>query len=162
MVRALVLSDTHIRDPQQLPPAIADALAQADWVIHCGDFTAREVLDELRRRCRNFAGVYGNTDGRRIREVLPEKLTLEIEGKHLAIIHPAWGGPPWGLEEELLEMFRCADAILFGHTHEPHHRQHNHTLLFNPGQGYPSLGIQATYGLLTITPEGIEAEIKQA
>lgn len=161
MTHILVLADTHIGSWEQLAPPLALAVAQADWVVHCGDFTGREFLDELRRRSRNFAGVFGNTDGSKIRQELLDKVTLEIEGKRFVITHPSWGGPPEGIEEELLSLHGDADAILFGHTHEPLVQQRNHTLLFNPGQGYPAFGYPATYGILTIAQGKIEAEIRR-
>lgn len=162
MTRILVLADTHMRDWASLPAAVAEAVAEADWVVHCGDFTGPSLMDELKHRCRNLAAVYGNTDGAAIRQRLPAKLVLDISGRTVAIIHPAWGGPPWGLEEEILGVFPKADIILFGHTHEPQKLWHKDTLLLNPGQGYASFGCPATYGLVTIENGLVHAEIREA
>jgi hypothetical protein len=159
MARILVLADTHMKDWSGLPPAVAQAVAEADWVVHCGDFTGPALLDELEHRSRNLAAVYGNTDGAAIRSRLPDKLLLDIAGRNIAVIHPPWGGPPWGVEKEILQVFPQADIILYGHTHEPEKRWRNHTLLLNPGQGYATVGYPATYGLLNIDDSGVEARI---
>lgn len=162
MPTLLVLADTHIRTWEQLAPAIAQAIPEVDAVVHCGDYTSPEFMAELRRRSRRFLGVYGNTDPRPVRQELPEKLTLEIGSRKIAITHPSWGGPPWGLEEELLRLYPSVDVLLFGHTHEPLLRHQDHTLLVNPGQGYPVLGFPATYVLLTLEEGEIRGEIKEA
>ena len=48
-VRAVVLSDTHLRDggTKRLPHAVYAALRDADVVLHCGDVVERGLLDEL-------------------------------------------------------------------------------------------------------------------
>ena len=159
MTRILVLADTHLNHWAGLSPAVVREVAEADWVVHCGDFTGPDLLEELERRSRKLAAVYGNTDGTAIRHRLPDKLVLDIAGLKIAVIHPSWGGPPWGLEKEIAGVFPQADIILYGHTHEPEKLWRNHTLLLNPGQGYATVGYPATYGLLNIADGAIEAKI---
>lgn len=162
MTRILVVADTHLNHWAGLSPAVAREVAEADWVVHCGDFTGPDLLDEFERRSRNLAAVYGNTDGAAIRHRLPDKLLLDIAGLRIAVIHPPWGGPPWGLEKEIVRVFPQADIILYGHTHEPEKLWRNHTLLLNPGQGYATVGYPATYALLNIDDGGVEATILEA
>lgn len=159
MARIIVLADTHVTSLRQLPAELVPMLHDADWVVHCGDFTGPALLDELRQMARNFAGVYGNTDPAEIRLQLPRETTIEIEGKSIAVTHPYWGGPSEGLEQALLTMFPHADAVLFGHTHDPAVLTLNGKLLLNPGQGYSMFILRATIGVLTVTPISITGEI---
>ena len=135
------------------------AIKEAEWVVHCGDYVSAVVVDELRRLARHFVGVYGNADSSEVRQQLPPETTLEFEGKRIAVIHPRWGGFPDGLKEELASHFPHVDAILFGHTHEPCNLRLNGTLLFNPGQGYPSFMVPASIGILTVSKRRLGGKI---
>jgi predicted phosphodiesterase len=43
-----VISDTHLpRGKRRIPEACLERLATADLILHAGDFSAAEVLDEL-------------------------------------------------------------------------------------------------------------------
>ena len=144
---------------KELPEGIQQAVRGAEWVVHCGDFTGIEVLEEIRRLTPNFVGVFGNTDPANIRRQLPHQVVLEIEGRRIVVIHPPWGGHPDGLERELARRFPDADAILFGHTHEPCKVKINDTLLLNPGQGYASFMVPASMATLTVSRSELRAEL---
>ena len=159
MTQILVISDTHVRTLQELPVEIIQAIKEAEWVIHCGDFTGIAVVEELRHLARNFAGVYGNVDPRGIRLQLPRETILEFENRKIAVIHPHWGGYPDALEEKLVTHFPDVDAIVFGHTHDPCNMRLHGILLFNPGQGYNSFMVPASVGILTVTREELHGEI---
>jgi len=158
-MRLLILSDTHARRVEEVSPEIIRAVEEADLVVHCGDFVGREVVEVLRKASRRFVGVHGNLDTVEVRQELPAREILELEGKKIAIAHPAYGGPPWGLEEKLLSEFPAADIILFGHTHEPVKAYRSGVLLFNPGQGYSSSGASGSYGFLTLETGKVEAKL---
>jgi putative phosphoesterase len=158
-MQILVISDTHVRAFKELPEGIQKAVRGADWVVHCGDFTSIEVLDELVRLSRYFTGVFGNTDPGNVRHRLPHQAAFEVEGRKIVAIHPHWGGHPDGLEEELALRFPDADAILFGHTHEPCNVKINNTLLLNPGQGYTSFMVPASLAILTVSRSELKAEL---
>lgn len=159
MTQILVISDTHVGTLQELPEGILQAIREAEWVVHCGDYGSLVVVEELRRLARHFVGVYGNSDRGDVRHQLPPELTIQFAGKEIAVTHPHWGGHPDGLEEELVAQFPDADAVLFGHTHEPCNLMLNGTLLFNPGQGYPSFMVPASIGILTVGKGGLTGEI---
>jgi len=154
-----VISDTHVRTLQQLPREILQAISEAEWVVHCGDYTNVAVVEELQRLARHFVGVHGNADAGNIIYQLPAEVTFEIEGRKIAVTHPNWGGHPDGLEEELYARFPQVDAILFGHTHYPCNLRLNGTLLLNPGQSYPSFMIPATIGILAVSERELRSEI---
>ncbi len=159
MTRVMVLSDTHVRTLRELPEGVLQAIKEAEWVVHCGDYTSIVVLEELRRQARNFIGVYGNSDPGDIRGQLPSEVTFEIEGRKIAVTHPYWCGFPDGLEEDLAVQFPDADAILFGHTHEPYREKGHSALLLNPGQAYHSFMVPASIGVITISKEKLDGEI---
>ena len=159
MTRIVVISDTHVRSVDALPLELLKIVAEADVVVHCGDYTGIAVLRELERLSKRFIGVYGNIDPREIREALPEKVVFEAEGKKIGVIHPPWGGPPWGIEEDIAREFSGVDIILFGHTHDLCHKTIDNVVFLNPGQAYPSFGTPASVAILTIE-EGIDVEIK--
>ena len=159
MAQLLVISDTHFRSPGALSPGLLRAIEEAEYVVHCGDFVNRMVVDELQRLSRHFIGVYGNADPDDIRRMLPAETTFSSGGKEIAVIHPYWGGDGYRLEEELTARYPRADVILFGHTHEPCNLTMNGTLLLNPGQAYASFMVPASVGILTINEDGVNAEI---
>lgn len=159
MVRIVVLSDTHARDWEELPPKLRQAVATADIVVHCGDYTGRRVLEALKEHARQFVGVYGNVDGSFIRSQLPPRTIFEVEGRKIGVTHPEWGGPPFP-PEELLPLFSNVDIILFGHLHERINVKINNTLLLNPGAGYGSFLSPASYGEVIIAGSEVKGEIK--
>jgi putative phosphoesterase len=159
LTEILVISDTHAGTVQELPKGMLQAIREAEWVIHCGDYSSIAVVEEIRRLARHFVGVYGNADPGAIRRQLPSETILELEGIRIAVIHPHWGGHPDGLEKELVNRFPDVDAILFGHTHEPCNMRLNGVLLLNPGQGYHSFMVPASAGILTISGGDLEGRI---
>lgn len=159
MTKILVIADTHARVFRELPAGVQQAVRETEWVVHCGDFTGMGVLDELRKLAPHFVGVFGNTDPSSIRQQLPHQTAFEIEGRKVVVIHPHWGGHPDGLESELVRRFPDADAILFGHTHEPCNTEINNTLLLNPGQGYASFMVPASMAVLSLSRSELRAEL---
>jgi putative phosphoesterase len=159
LIQVLVIADTHVRAFRELPEGIQQAVQEAEWVVHCGDFTGMALLNELRRLAPHFVGVFGNTDPSSIRQQLPYQTAFEIEGRKVVVIHPHWGGHPDGLENELALRFPDADVILFGHTHEPYNAKINDTLLLNPGQGYVSFMVPATMAVLTVSRSELTARV---
>lgn len=159
MTRIVVIGDTHVRAARELPTGILRAMDEADLVVHCGDFVKMAVVDEFQRLSRRFVGVYGNADQDGIMHRLPAEAVFEVEGRRIAVTHPYWGGHPDGLEHEVAALFPEADAVLFGHTHEPCNLTINGALVLNPGQGYASFMVPATYAVLTVTGGELRGEI---
>lgn len=160
MTRIVVISDTHGKNLDVLPSEIRDEVVNADIVVHCGDYDRLPLLNQLRRAAKRFIGVFGNIDSIDIRAELPDKAVFEVEGKRIGVIHPHWGGPPFGLEEAIAREFEGVDMILFGHTHDICHQTINGVIFLNPGQAYRSFREPASVGIVTIGPEGIEVEVK--
>lgn len=146
-VRAVVLSDTHLRDDgaRRLPDPVYAALLDADVVLHCGDLVERGLLDELSTYAPVHA-VLGNNDVT-LRGALPERLLVELAGVRVGMVHDS--GPTKGRAARVRRMFPDCDVVLFGHSHAPVDEEGvDGQRLFNPGsptqrrrQPHPSFGV---------------------
>lgn len=163
-VRIGVIGDTHALSFGQVPPEIREALQQTDWVIHVGDYTNKDVLDGFKKlKEGRFRGVQGNTDTSQVRQELPKREILQINGKRIGITHPEEAGPDEGLEEMVMAGFKDdkVDVIVYGHSHDAKFEERDGLLLFNPGKAYKQSSTfepPASYGILTIGEE-IRGEI---
>ena len=153
----VVLSDTHAADVAELPARILDEVTRADLIIHAGDYTSKQVLDQLREG-GNFKGVYGNMDPPKVRRELPDKAVFELMGFRIGVIHPAEGGSPFDLPERVKTALGTdLDLIIYGHSHQPAHEKAGNTIYFNPGSATGTFPARhKTYGILYIddTVEG--------
>lgn len=165
-LRIVVVGDTHVRVFRGLPCEMMEAIRNADWVIHVGDYVTVDVLHGLTRLKKDrFKGVYGNADPLAIRKELPETDKVEILGKRIGITHPSVGGPDENTEEVVIAEFEgdAVDAVVYGHTHEPRIEMVGGVLLVNPGKGYLEdsyFGPPTTMALLTVGT-GLDAEIRE-
>jgi putative phosphoesterase len=143
-MRLGVLSDTHASSISQLPERVVNVLREVDIIIHAGDFVVKEVLDGL-RRIGEVKAVWGNMDSDELKELLPEKELLEIEGRQIGIIH-GWGSP-LGIDDRVGKEFSGVDIIIYGHSHYAQNETKKGVLFFNPGQ------TRRSFGILTIGEE---------
>jgi uncharacterized protein len=129
-----VISDTHLQDKSpRLPKAVISAFKDVQMIIHCGDITELNVLDELKNICPQVRAVQGNMDSEEIKAKLPVK-DVFFAGKYkLALTHGR--GAPVTIIETVLNEFRQEkpDIIIFGHTHYPINEKREGVVLFNPG-----------------------------
>jgi len=135
-----VLADTHINRLEHLPKKIVDNLSTVDLIIHAGDFTDVQLLNEL-KQLREVKAVQGNMDSRELKTVLPVKEIIEIENKRIGITHGS--GAPWGIEERVRKVFESdrIDIIVYGHSHQSQNKVIDDILFFNPGKAADSFGI---------------------
>jgi len=103
-VKICVISDTHTDSIDNLPRRVLDELSGADMIIHAGDFTAKRLVDEL-RKIGSFKGVYGNIDGPDVRKELPAIDIVQAGDFKIGVNHPAEGGSPHTLEQRLWPKF---------------------------------------------------------
>jgi putative phosphoesterase len=103
----------------------------SDLILHAGDFTSAEVLDELEALGPPVAAVHGNVDAEELRRRLPEARTVDAGGAKIAMVHDA--GPSAGRLERMRRRFPESDAVVFGHSHMPLHEEHDGFQIFNPG-----------------------------
>ncbi len=156
----MAVSDTHCQEWEEVHPDIRAAVSEADIAVHCGDFTRMGVVEGMRRVARRAVLVHGNSDPPEIRRVIPYVEVIEVEGRRIGVIHPAWGGPEFEPEALLPDFPEALDAILFGHTHVPLKQERNGVLFVNPGQGYASFRVPATIAVLTVEDGAMSAEIR--
>lgn len=157
-MKIVVLSDTHSESISSLSKTLVDELSSADLIIHAGDFTGRQLVDDLRGLGR-FYGVYGNIDGPEVRRELPEIETIDADGFRIGVTHPAEGGSPMTIEARVRKKFENVQVIIHGHSHRTKNEKKDGILWFNPGSAtdrFPALS--ESYGILTVDDE-IKGEI---
>ena len=130
--RIAVISDTHLpRGTRALPDECMRRLADADLVLHAGDFVSTQFLEELKRIGPRVEGVYGNMDEAALKAALPKQRVVEVESVRIGIVHDA--GPRVGREARLAARFEDCGAVIYGHTHVPQVERFQHLWILNPG-----------------------------
>jgi putative phosphoesterase len=132
-VRLLLLADTHVpKRARELPDQVWAAVAEADLVVHAGDWVAESVLDDLQSRAARLLGCWGNNDGPGLRARLPEVGHAELDGLRLGVVHETGGAA--GRERRCAARFPDLDVLVFGHSHIPWDTMTETGLrLLNPG-----------------------------
>ncbi|MGL5852621.1 MAG: metallophosphoesterase family protein [Phycicoccus sp.] len=128
----LVLADTHVpARARDLPDDVWRAAAEADLVIHAGDWVDVALLDELESRSRALLACWGNNDGAGLRARLPEVARATVEGVRVAVVHET--GSKERREERMKAEYPDVDLLVFGHSHIPWDTTHDGLRLLNPG-----------------------------
>lgn len=153
-----VISDTHLRRGQTLPPKVWEELSKVDIILHAGDILNPDLLDDLSCLARVEA-VQGNCDAWEL-NYLPEKKIIECEGKRIGLIHGAYGRGKNTQERAFLAFEKdSVDAIVFGHSHSPYLERREGIFLFNPGSPTDKRReLNCSMGLLKIESSKIQAE----
>jgi len=158
-VRIAIISDTHLpRGARRLPDACVARLADADAILHCGDVATGEVLDFFEAIGPPVHAVHGNVDDADVRERAPETRVVQLGGARIGMVHIP--GPGRGRLERLRARFPDADAVVFGHTHQPEHEARDGFQVFNPGS--PTERRRApshTMGVATVTGGAVAFEL---
>jgi len=117
-VRLLLIADTHVpKRARDLPAQVWDEVANADVVVHAGDWVAPELLDELETRAARLIACWGNNDGPRLRSRLPERADAMLDGLRLTVVHET--GAAGGREARMSRLYPDTDVLVFGHSHIP-------------------------------------------
>jgi uncharacterized protein len=146
-----IVSDTHMpRGSRSLPTGCLELVAEASLLIHAGDFTGSEILDELERHAA-VAAVHGNMDEHALRRRLPATAIVEAEGLRIGVIHD--GGPAAGREERLRTTFAGCDLIVYGHSHLPEVSRSEDVWIVNPGS--PTERRRAPWHTMAVVREGV-------
>ncbi len=133
-MRLAIVSDTHLpRGGRALPEACLAHLRAADLILHAGDLSTLEVLEQLRALGPPVAAVHGNVDDERVRAALPAVRIVRAAGARIAMLHDA--GAAAGRLARMRARFPDADAVVFGHSHIPLHERDEAGgfQIFNPG-----------------------------
>jgi putative phosphoesterase len=129
-----LISDTHIPSrASAIPDRFRELIADADHVVHAGDFDSKGTLADLRDLASEVTAVAGNMDPR---VGLPETAAVELGGVEFVVTHGT--GPRRGYEGRVAaaveEHAGSESAVgVAGHTHEPLDTRHAGVRLLNPG-----------------------------
>jgi len=117
-MQVLLIADTHVpKRARDLPAALWAAVADADLVIHAGDWVEADLLDRLEDRSRRLLACWGNNDGPDLRVRLPEVARADVGGVRVVVVHET--GPATGRELRCDAAFPDVDLLCFGHSHIP-------------------------------------------
>jgi len=152
MIRAGVLSDTHLSRPDSLfIRQVAACFADCEVIIHAGDLTALAVLEAFSGK--TIHAVCGNMCDSGTRSHLPEQMQFPLGSFTIGLTHGARLGAD--TENALWDLFPEADCIIYGHTHRPACQRHGPTLFLNPGS-FRSTGPHGTLGTFAVLEAGKE------
>jgi putative phosphoesterase len=118
------------RGTRQLPADCLRRLEEAELILHAGDFVGLSVFEEL-GRLGAVEAVAGNMDDPALRDALPQRRVVEVEGAHIGMVHIP--GPMLGRGERLVASFPGCDAVVYGHTHVPDISRTGDIWVLNPG-----------------------------
>ncbi|HEX8760532.1 MAG TPA: metallophosphoesterase [Pseudonocardiaceae bacterium] len=117
-MKLLLMADTHVpKRARDLPAQLWRAVAEADVVVHAGDWVCVELLETLLARANRLIAVVGNNDGPSLSARLPDIATAELDGVRLTVVHET--GPARGREQRCAARFPDTDVLVFGHSHIP-------------------------------------------
>ncbi len=154
-----VISDTHIPiSSKKLPKEVYEHFKGCDLIIHAGDIIEMSVLKELGTIAETKA-VRGNMDSPEVKQVLPEKMIINVGGKQIGVFHGR--GPSFKVPILAKTMFsKKLDIIIFGHSHFPYNVVEDGTLYFNPGSAGDTIFSKGrSLGVINIENDNIRAEI---
>lgn len=120
-MKIIAIADTHIKYgsiTEKLPFGLIELIKEADMVIHAGDFVTEQAFGELSGICR-LEAVHGNMDEARLKELLPERKVIEIEGIRAGIVHEAALSLQDTTGARYMAKEMGADLLVFGHIHRP-------------------------------------------
>lgn len=156
--RLVIVGDTHLpRFGRRLPEPLEAALAEADAILHAGDFTDAFVLDLLEAFAPTHA-VAGNNDPPELEARLGFTRVVEVELIRIGLTHGHQGGGRT-TPERAVRAFAATDppvdAIAFGHSHQPLVERRGDLWLLNPGSPTDRRR-QPTYSFLRVDISGGE------
>ncbi len=135
-----IISDTH----DLLRDEVIEKLKECDAILHAGDISSPEILDELKK----IAGVYavrGNAD-EGWGDVLPVLLETELYGLKICMAHK---------KKDLPADLSNYDVVITGHTHKYSETKKGNVILLNPGSCGPrKQGQPVTMAVLHISGNG--------
>lgn len=139
-----LISDTHITQKRgKLSEKIVKEFNGVDLILHAGDITTYDVLNDL-KKIAPVVAVLGNND----KLDLNKHEIIEIADKTILLVHgdKIKDLPALGLKYG-------ADIVVSGHTHKPSCERIDNMLLINPGSSNRPIESNASIALLKINDE---------
>ncbi len=131
-MKVAVIADTHLpRGSRHLPAECVARLRVVDLILHAGDHSSLDSLEELRALGPPVEAVCGNVDEQALREALPKELVVTADGIRIGLTHVP--GPRAEREARLVARFPGCAAVAYGHTHTPQMQLHEGVWILNPG-----------------------------
>lgn len=153
-MRIGVISDTH----GHLDPAVREAFAGVDHILHAGDMGFASIVLEL-EDIAPVTAVLGNTDdpGTDFRELE----VVELGGLKFLLHHIVDPAQPGDRLGKALAHHQ-PNVIVFGHTHRASHQMIDGRLFLNPGYAGRRKGDeQRSVAILQIDDSGIDIDLIQ-
>ncbi len=153
-----LISDTHIPDrAKEIPEKVITTFKDVDLILHAGDLTSTQVIDELEKIAPTIA-IQGNMD--RVAGIkLPNANVIEAEGLKIGLIHGEVY--PRGDTQQLLYLAKQLNVniLVSGHSHQPKIEQIEDILLLNPGSPVVPRLADRTVMLLEINNKDVDVEV---
>lgn len=117
-MRLLLIADTHVpKRARDLPKPVWDEVAEADVVVHAGDWIEPALLDTLEAKAHRLVACWGNNDGDELRARLPERADVTLGGVRFTVTHET--GAASGRDARMAKLYPDTDVLVFGHSHIP-------------------------------------------
>ena len=149
MIRAGILSDTHLMGPSEdFKKLVQHCFAGCDTIIHAGDLTDISLLDGFHDK--TVYAVHGNMCDGNAYGSLPSRLSFQLGTFSIGLTHGA--GMGHDIESALHDLFPEAHCMVYGHTHQAVCHQVGDRLIINPGRFKTTdrYGAPGTYAILEV------------
>ena len=132
----LIAGDFHIPErAKEIPKKLKELAKEVELFLCTGDFTGKEVFEELKNLTKIFVAVKGNCDFLD----LPSYAEFHLSGKKVGLTHGDIFGR--GNKEKMLKFARekRLDILISGHTHKHEVWEKEGILFLNPGSATSAL-----------------------
>lgn len=152
-----LISDTHIPDRmKELPEKVFEAFKDVDMILHAGDITSPDVIEELNNIAPTIA-IQGNTD-RIVGLDLEKSAVIDAGELKIGVIHGEVYPRADTQQLQYLAKELGADILVSGHSHQPKVEQVEDVLLLNPGS--PTVPRLADRTVMLLKIEGKEVDVE--
>jgi hypothetical protein len=116
-MKMIVLSDTHMKTGE-IPQQLQTLLEECDLIVHAGDFSTVKAYNAFNASGK-LKAVFGNDDTSELKKLLPERLTFEVEGVKIGVVHEGGLSVTDTTAQGYLAKEMGVDILIFGHLHRP-------------------------------------------
>lgn len=147
MIRAGILSDTHLSQPnKEFIERVEQCFSDCDVIIHAGDLVDISILEIFQDK--TVYAVHGNCCTRSTLAARPSQQTFQLGNFTIGVTHG--NGLGHDIESALWDLFPEADCMIYGHTHQAVCHRHAGKMIINPGafQMVSRYGVPCSYAIL--------------